>query len=239
MNPGRRFLDQLTSWSPVLLLGGLAALTFWLDAQVQKQTPRPDGSKRHDPDLYVERLRATSFDTEGRIQQSLAAARAEHFPDTDGIDFVAPAIVLTEPGKPRYAVSADAGSVTGNREEVTFRGNVRAVREPAPGSATSPPLAKERSTGKSKGKGKRKAPGEAPAPFAFDAPDSGGSPITITTQWLRIVPKQGRADTPEAVTIEESRGIIRAVGMEFDNQARTLKLKSQVRGTIQPPPPAK
>ena len=62
MNQGRRLLDRLTAWSPVLLLGSLAALTFWLDAQVAQQPPRRDGSSRHDPDFYVESFRAVSFD---------------------------------------------------------------------------------------------------------------------------------------------------------------------------------
>ena len=32
-------IDRLVSWSPVFLLGGLAALTYWLDAQVQSKGP--------------------------------------------------------------------------------------------------------------------------------------------------------------------------------------------------------
>ena len=31
----REILDRLVAWAPVLLLGALAALTYWLDAQVQ------------------------------------------------------------------------------------------------------------------------------------------------------------------------------------------------------------
>ena len=227
MNAGRLLLDRLTSWSPVLLLGGLAALTFWLDAQVQSQGPRRDGTTRHDPDLFVEQVRAVTYDADGRVQQSLAAARAEHFPDNDAVEFVSPAIALTEPGKPRFTVTADRGSLTGNREVVTFNGNVRATRDAqaaAPAGAPPPAAA-------AKGKGKAAKP-VAPAGDAT-------GPITVTTEMLRVYPKTARAETTEAVTIEEPRGIIRAVGMEFDNQARTLKLKSNVRGTLQPPSPAK
>ena len=36
------------------------------------------------------------------------------------------------------------------------------------------------------------------------------------------------------MTIEEPRGIIQAVGLVLDNKAKTLKLKSGVRGTLQP-----
>jgi len=36
------------------------------------------------------------------------------------------------------------------------------------------------------------------------------------------------------VTIVEPRGIIRGRGLEFDNKARTVRIKSQVSGTFQP-----
>jgi lipopolysaccharide export system protein LptC len=212
MNRGRLLLDRLTAWSPVLLLGGLAALTYWLDAQVASQPPRRDGSSRHDPDLYIERFHAMSFAANGQVSQSLSAKRAEHFPDDDSIEFTAPAIVLTEPDRPRFSVNADKAAVTGTRETIAFSGNVRAVRD-----AMAPPA-------------------NATAGNRAEGPSG---PVTITTEYLRVMPKQGRADTTRPVTIEETRGIIHAVGMEFDNQAKTLKLKSGVHGSFQPPPPAK
>ena len=43
-----------------------------------------------------------------------------------------------------------------------------------------------------------------------------------------------KLDTPDAVTIEEPRGIIRGVGLEFDNVAKTAVLNHQVQGTMQP-----
>jgi len=212
VNQGRRVLDRLTAWSPVLLLGGLAALTYWLDAQVQPPQARRDGTARHDPDLYVESFRAMSIGADGKVTQSLAAKRAEHFPDDDSVELTAPAIVLTEPGRPRFAVTSDKAVVAGSRETIAFSGNVRAVRDPpAPGA---------------------KGAGAAP-------PGGAGQSVTVATEYLRVLPKQGRADTPRPVTITDARGIIHAVGMELDNDAKTLKLKSGVRGTFQPKPPAK
>jgi lipopolysaccharide export system protein LptC len=126
------FFDRLVAWSPVLLLGGLAALTYWLDAQVQSSTARRDGTTRHDADMYIENFRAVSFDAEGRLRQSLTARRAEHFPDDESIAFTAPSLALTDPGRPRMAVTADAGTLSGDRETVTFHGNVRATRDALP-----------------------------------------------------------------------------------------------------------
>lgn len=194
--------DRLVAWSPVLLLGGLAALTYWLNAQIQPPAPRDGGAGRHDPDLYLENFRAATYDAAGNLLQSLAAKRAQHYPDDDSVDLVSPSLVLTDPGKPRLSISADAGTVSGNREVVTLTGNVRASRDAA----------------------------------APKAPRDGlpAGPVTVTTEHLRIVPKLARAETDRAVTIEEPRGIIRGVGMVLDNNAHTFRIRSAVRGTLQP-----
>ena len=212
MRTRRSLVDRLTNWSPVILLGSLAALTFWLDAQVQPPPPRTDGSARHDPNLFVERFRAITFDTDGRVRQSLAAQRAQFYPDDNSIDFASVSMVVTDPDSPRVTVTADAGVLTGDRETITLTGNVRAVRDAAP--ARAPPKA---------GKADAGPPG----------------PVTLSTEYLRVVPKAGRATTDRAVTIEEPRGIIHAVGMEIDTKAQTLKLKSGVHGTLAPQPPPK
>ena len=214
---GRSFFDRLVAWSPVLLLGSLAALTYWLDAQVQQQSPRRDGSQRHDPDLFIERFRAVSYDVDGRIRQSLAAQRAQHYPDDNSVDFTSPALELTEPDKPRMAVRADKGVVSGDHESVAFSGNVRATRDAMAATPAVP------ATKKTKGR-------------AAEGPTG---PVTVTTEYLLVVPKQGKATTDKAVTIAEPRGIIQGVGMELDNQAKTLTIRSGVRGSLQPQTPAK
>jgi lipopolysaccharide export system protein LptC len=206
MTPPRQRIDRLVAWSPVLFLGALAALTYWLDAQVQSSGRRNDGSSRHDPDLFIERFSAVTFDVDGRVRQMLTATRAEHFPDDGSVDLIAPAFEITDPGKPRLAVTASKGTVSGDRETVTLRGNVRATRDAAPATPRDPtPL----------------------------------SAATFTTESLRIIPKEQRAETDAPVTIEEARGIISGVGMVLDNNARTVKIKSSVRGTLQPSKPVK
>jgi lipopolysaccharide export system protein LptC len=194
--------DKLIAWSPVLLLAGLAALTYWLNAQIQPSTARRDGATRHDPDMYIENFSAITYGADGGVLQSLAAKHAEHYPDDDSIDLNSPSLVLTDPGKPRLTIAADAGTVSGNRELVTLRGNVRAMRD-----------------------------------AETKAPERGGTPIgpaTFTTDMLRVMPKESRAETDRLVTIEEPRGIIQGVGMVYDNGLHTFKLKSSVRGTLQP-----
>ncbi len=133
--PARSLLDRATAWSPVLLLGGLAALTYWLDSQVQVPVPRPDGSARHDPDLFVEGFRAVELDAEGRPLQMIAGKRAQHYGDDQTMEFDQPMLAQTPPGKPAFRVSANRGFLSADRKEVKFDGNVRATRDADAASA--------------------------------------------------------------------------------------------------------
>ena len=196
----RSILDRITAWSPVLLLGSLAALTYWLDSQVQPPAPRRDGSERHDPDIYVEGFHAVELDPQGRPKQMVAGKRALHFGDDQTTEVIEPMLSQTEAGKPAFRITASKGKLSGDRKDVFFTGNVRAVRDAGPTQ-----------------------PGESPA-----------GPVTVTTEYLHVVPDKDLASTDKAVTIEEPRGIIRSVGLTLDNKAKTLKLHSGVQGTLQP-----
>jgi len=129
MDRSRAFLDRLVAWSPVLLLGSLAALTYWLDAQVQTAPAHRDGSTRHDPDLFLTDFKAVTFDARGLPRESLSAASAEHFPDDDSAELHAPRLALTEPGRPTMTITADRGVIAGDREHGDFEGHVRVERE--------------------------------------------------------------------------------------------------------------
>ncbi len=138
MDYSRRLLDRLTSWSPVLLLAGLAGLTYWLDAQIQAPSKRNDGNARHDVDLYIDNFRGVVFGPDGRPRQMLQALRAEHFPDDDTTVLVKPGFELTQPGQPPFRVSADQGKASGDRQNVWFTGNVRATRDAVPATDKGP-----------------------------------------------------------------------------------------------------
>jgi len=140
MTPKRTLLDRITGWSPVLLLGGLAAFTYWLDAQVQPPAPRRDGSERHDPDIYVEGFSAITLDAQGRPTQSIAGRTARHFGDDQTTEFTQPMLAQTEAGKPAFRVTADTGKLSGDRKDVYFSGNVRAVREAGPAAPGEAPV---------------------------------------------------------------------------------------------------
>ena len=93
-----------------------------------RRIPAFDGSSRHDPDIFVENFKAVNLDSDGRIRESLTATRAEHFPDDDTTDFIAPSMTLTDPDKPQLKITSDRGSLSDDRENVYFDGHVDATR---------------------------------------------------------------------------------------------------------------
>ena len=56
----------------------------------------------------------------------------------------------------------------------------------------------------------------------------------FSTGYLHVIPDRDWAETDQSVLMTSQHDIIRAVGMELDNRARTAKLLSRVRATHEP-----
>lgn len=65
------------------------------------------------------------------------------------------------------------------------------------------------------------------------ASEAGGEQ-RFATDYLHVVPDRDWAETDQAVVVSSQYNIIRAVGMELDNKARTVKLLSRVRALHEP-----
>lgn len=66
-------------------------------------------------------------------------------------------------------------------------------------------------------------------------PFAASSKLTITTDYLHVVPDKNFAQTDKPVTITDANTTIKAVGLELDNEARTVKLLSRVNGRYEQP----
>jgi lipopolysaccharide export system protein LptC len=188
----RSGIDRAAAWAPVAILAALAALTYWLDAQVQKNPPARDGG-RHEPDLYIENFSAASLGPDGKVRDRITAVRGRHFSDDRSTELDQPTLVATEAGKPRLEVKADRAMVSGDREDVFFYGNVRATRDEDTKADKDQPVR---------------------------------GPVTLTTDYLYVMPRAQRLSTDRPVTINEPRAIIRGTGLEYDHDARTLSITS-------------
>ena len=188
-------MHRITPWFPVVLLAVMAAMTVWLDRQVQPPERSRDGKARHDPDYIVEELAATRFGPDGLARYSLSARRMVHYPDDDTTHLEAPKLVNFSGTSATVTVTSKTAMISSNGENAYLTDDVRLVR----------------------------------AAYADK------SELTVQTSYLHIIPDADIARTDKPVRVADARILITAVGLEFNNQTRILKLLSNVRGRYENP----
>ena len=115
---------------PLLLLIGLAMLSFWLERTVRLETQFDRPPEQNDADFIVENFSAVNMDKSGSPVSTLQAKRMSHFPETQTSELTNPHLIqLRHDGQPIH-ISADRGLVSGAGDEVRLYGNV-VVRRPA------------------------------------------------------------------------------------------------------------
>ena len=187
-------LHRLREWLPLLPLLLLLAATYWLNQQVQPMPPKPDNSKRHDPDFIISKFSATTLNERGVPRFFMSAQKMVHYPDDDSTHLDEPQLTSFNAGRSPVYIFAKQGEVSSKGDEVFLRDDVKLIRA---ASATQ-------------------------------------SEMTLTTTYLHIIPDLDLADTNNAVTMADAHSIVHAVGMQFDNKTRIMKLLAQVESQHDP-----
>lgn len=119
--------DRLTTAAPLLLIGMLAALTFWLD-QIVQPPERSIGASRNDPDYIVNNLSAVTLSKTGTANYTLSAAKMVHYPDGDTTILATPKFVSYGAARAPLTITASEAVVSANGQHVYFQDNVRVTR---------------------------------------------------------------------------------------------------------------
>ncbi len=114
---------------PLILLGLLAALSFWLERAVDLPEGRHDGKERHDPDTVVENFTVRRLDETGDLKYRLIAPYMEHYPDDDSSLLKNPTIVYYRPNAPEMTISSRQAFSTSKGTVVFFWDDVVATRD--------------------------------------------------------------------------------------------------------------
>ncbi len=119
-------MQRLTAWFPVVLLAAVAAVTVWLDRQVQPPERTRDGKMRHDPDYIVENFAATRIGPDGTPRYTLSARRMVHYPDDDTTHIDAPRLVNF--GAADTTMTSKTAMLSSNGENIYLTDDVLLVR---------------------------------------------------------------------------------------------------------------
>ena len=121
-------LQLLREWSLVLPLLLLLAVTYWLNQQVKPLPPEPSGKNRHDPDVIVNKLLATTLSQQGTPRFILSAEKMVHYPDNDSTYLDNLHLSSLYPNQPPVYTTARQGEISSKGNEVFLRDEVKLVR---------------------------------------------------------------------------------------------------------------
>ena len=123
-------IDQLTIYLPILLMGLLAAGSYWLlRATPVPVAPITERAPEHVPDYEMERFSVKVFGADGRIKSEVYGASGRHYPDTDTLEIDKARIRHYSPEG--LLTTATAQRVTSNADQTEFvlEGNAVVVRQ--------------------------------------------------------------------------------------------------------------
>jgi len=123
-------MQRLTAWFPVLLLAAVAAVTLWLDRQVQPPQVSDNGKTRHDPDYIVDNFTVTRIGLDGAVRYKLNARRMRHYPDDDTTLLDAPKVVNFRGAGVTMTATSKTATLSSNGENAYLQDDVLLTRSP-------------------------------------------------------------------------------------------------------------
>ncbi len=115
---------------PLMVLGLLAGLTFWLQRAIQSERGPQDVKGRHEVDFVVENFTARKLDPQGNPMYTLAAKKMLHYSDDEGTEVTQPRLTYFGDPPPMH-LSARSALINKDRTVVDLRDDVQVVREAA------------------------------------------------------------------------------------------------------------
>lgn len=120
-----RLFDRLAAVASMLILVGLALLSYFLAQQAERSMRQPAGGPpRHEPDYFVEQLRVLKVNAAGQPALRVAARRMRHYPDNDTVEFDSPRVMTLADDRPPIEIVADSGIGPDTGEKAELIGNV-------------------------------------------------------------------------------------------------------------------
>jgi lipopolysaccharide export system protein LptC len=111
---------------PLLLVGLLAGMSYWLELASRAPEGANDGRSRHDPDYIIKNFEVRRFDPQGNLQHTVVADLMRHYPDDDSTVVLAPRITYHR--DPPTFIQAREAHVSSKGEHVRLIDDVRVTR---------------------------------------------------------------------------------------------------------------
>ncbi|SNX27845.1 lipopolysaccharide export system protein LptC [Polynucleobacter meluiroseus] len=132
-------LRSLLRLTPLLLMGVLTLVTFWLVKQNEPVSKSViERVRLHEPDYTIVNGALSALDELGKTKYRILGKKVIHYDDDASIDITAPRMRLFPPGKAAVTVKSDLGHLDGDLTILDLTGNAEIFRPPQAASATEP-----------------------------------------------------------------------------------------------------
>jgi len=130
MRTALRLWDRLSIYLPVVLMGVLALMTYWLVRNTPMFGPAADkAAPLHNPDYTMQRFTVRNFEPGGRLKSEMSGDRLHHFPDTETLEITQAHLRGIGAAGQVTVATADRAITNADGSEVQLMGNARVVRE--------------------------------------------------------------------------------------------------------------
>jgi len=123
-----RIQNRAATLFPLLVLSGLAALSFWLKEAISLPFQSDEGKRVDTPDAIVENLTLYRYAPSGELSSRMDASRMEHYPRDDDTLVLKPRLIHYRPKLPDVTMSAQSAFITERGERVLLRDDVVLTR---------------------------------------------------------------------------------------------------------------
>ena len=124
---------------PLILMGSLTLMTFWL---VKKNQPAEKSAiervRLHEPDYIINNGALSALNESGNTKYRVLGKKVTHYDDDASIDIETPRIRLFPPEKSPITVKADTGHLDGDLTILDLIDNAEIFRPPQAATATEP-----------------------------------------------------------------------------------------------------
>lgn len=125
-------------WFPLVIVGGLVVLTAWMGQLADRHPVAADtAALGHNPDYFVDNLRATAYDVAGVPRYHLTASKMVHYMDDDMTSLENPVFLRDGPGVPQVQAESRHGKVSPDGKIVYLIDDVHVTQDSLSGG---PPI---------------------------------------------------------------------------------------------------
>ena len=126
----RRLWDRLSVYLPIVLMGIMALLTYWLVRTAPKPLElEPAAAVRHEPDYYMRDFALKVYAADGKLKNEVMAAEGRHYPDTDTLELDHPLIRMFNAEGRLTTARAARGISNADGSEVQLFNQAVVIRE--------------------------------------------------------------------------------------------------------------